>query len=166
MKRFLAFVLVTAFAFVMVGSQAQAQGEMNYITPEKTIKYTLYEYPGEDTYFYLPPKFQVEFTTANAKFFSLQYNEFIAERDVDIDVYFYTPEDKLIGKVNLRATDAANKFSIPHKANTLLCPELKVKVVNKSKSNKDFKFVVFKPVSSVEGVPVPGSKYIYGEPVK
>ena len=154
---------MTAFVFFM-GANAFAQNESNYLTPNKIIKYNIYEYPSDDSYFYLPQNFQTEFIVTNAKFFGIKYDEFISDLALDLDVYFYTPEDVLMGHVKIKKTDAANRFTIPHKANTLKCSTLKVKIINRAKFNKDFKFVVYQPVNSVEGVPVPGSKYIYGQP--
>ncbi len=163
MKKFFAMAILAAFMCVVPNSGAFAQTEINYFTPEQVVKYNVYEYPSPDSYFYLPNNFQTEFTITNGKFFMIENHDFLSDRKIDIDVYFYSHCDTLMGKVRIREGSMVHRISIPHKPNTLECKELKVKIVNRTSTNKDFKFLVFEPVNAVKGVPTPNSKYICGD---
>ena len=150
--------LVAGLCFTStVGVSAQDQG---YHSPAYTMQYTRTAYPDGNNYFYLPPSFETEmFEVTNGKFFKIQYTDFMGEVQAKFDVHFYTPNGVEFGKVRVDETNTT--VSVPHKANTLLPETIKVKVVNRSKTNKDFKFVMFVPTNAVKGVPTQGTPVIY-----
>ena len=83
----------------------------------------------------------------------------MSEMHEKFHIHLYTPNGVECGKVRVDETNAT--VSVPHKANTLLPETVKVKVVNRSKTNKDFKFVMFVPTNAVKGVPTQGAPVVY-----
>jgi len=149
--------LLVAVAFVMVlTGQAFAQDEKLFHTPVDTIRYNTYIYPTGESYFYLPHEFETKFDSNNGKFFMVKYDEFMCDPRLNLEVYFYTPNNVLFGKV--RVQQAYKSFCVPHTNNTLLYDNIKVKIRNYSGHNKDFKFVIYDPKEPVKGVPIPPAK--------
>ena len=160
LKKLAVLSFLVAGLFVASSTPATAQVDKGYHSPAYTTQYTKTVYPEGNNYFYLPPSFETEmFEVTNGKFFTIQYTEYFGDARARFDVHFYTPNGVEFGKVRVDETNAT--VSVPHKANTLLPETVKVKVVNRSKSNKDFKFVMFTPTNAVKGVPTQGSKVYY-----
>ncbi len=162
LKRVFALVMFAAFALMMTQG-AFAQKEINYFTPTEVMKYNLYKYPSNDSYFYLPYRFKSEFCIANGKYFAIENDEFLGTRRLNMDVEFYYPgvnggADKLIERVKVRSSRVT--YSIPHKFNTIDGCDLKVRIINRDKNNKDLRFLVYVPVNAVAGVPT--GKVNYG----
>ncbi|MDQ7822956.1 MAG: hypothetical protein RDV48_09205 [Candidatus Eremiobacteraeota bacterium] len=156
-KRFTAIALLAVCAFiVMFAGQAWAQDEKLFHTPADTHRYNVYHYPTGQSYFYLPHEFETKFDSNNGKFFQIEYNEFFCDPLINLEIYFYTPNNTLFGKVRVR--QAYKSFCVPHTNNTLLYDNIKVKIRNYSGHNKDFKFVIFDPKEPVKGVPIPPAK--------
>ena len=140
LKKLAVLSFLVAGLFVASSTPATAQVDKGYHSPAYTTQYTKTVYPEGNNFFYLPPNFETEmFEVTNGKFFTIQYTEYFGDSRARFDVHFYTPNGVEFGKVRVDETNAT--VSVPHKANTLLPETVKVKVVNRSKANKDFKFV-------------------------
>jgi len=153
----LAITLLVGVAFVLfLAGNGVAQEEKLFPTPVDTVRYNVYHYPTGESYFYLPHEFETKFDSNNGKFFMIQYDEFMCDPRLNIEIYFYTPNNSLFGKVRVR--QAYKMFCIPHTNNTLLYDSIKVKIRNYSGHNKDFKFVIYDPKDPVKGTPIPPPK--------
>jgi hypothetical protein len=149
-------VLVVAAVCVLLIGRVIAQEERLYHTPVDTLRYNVYTYPTGESYFYLPHEFEKKFDCKNGKFFMIKYDEFHCHPGLNLEVYFYTPNNTLFGKV--RVQQAYKMFCVPHTNNTLLYDTIKVKIQNYSGHNKDFKFQIYDPKDPVKGTPIPPAK--------
>ncbi len=156
-KKIAVFSFFIAGLFIASCIGAFAQSENGYHSPATSMQYTKTAYPEGNAYFYLPANFETEiFEVVNGKFFNIQYFEYFSDPKANFEVHFYTPCGVEFGVVYVDSKNAS--VSVPHKANTLLPEKLKVKIVNRSKTNKDFKFVMFTPTNAIPGVPCEKSK--------
>jgi hypothetical protein len=148
-------LLVAALTVLLIG-KVIAQEEQLYHTPVDTLRYNVYTYPTGESYFYLPHEFEKKFDCQNGKFFMIKYDEFHCDPNLNLEVYFYTPNNTLFGKVRVR--QSYKMFCVPHTNNTLLYDTIKVKIQNYSGHNKDFKFMIYDPKDPVKGTPIPPAK--------
>lgn len=133
-----------------------AQEEKLFHSPVDTYRYTVYSYPAGESYFYLPSNYQVKFDAHNGKFFMIKYDEWVCDGFLRLEILFYTPNDELFGRVFVEKAYIGH--CIPHKHNpdnTLKYDSIKIKIVNHSGHNKDFKFIIYDPTNPVKGHPVP-----------
>lgn len=144
-------LLVMAAFVVFLTGRGFAQEEKLFHSPVDTHRYNVYHYPTGNSYFYLPNEFETKFDSNNGKFFMIQYDEFLCAPGINLEIYFYTPNNVLFGKVRVR--QSYKVFCVPHVNNTLLYDSIKIKIKNYSGHNKDFKFVIYDPKDPVKGVP-------------
>jgi hypothetical protein len=143
--------LILAVYLFLFTTNVSAQEERNFHIPVDTVNYNLYTYPPDNTQINVPYGFEVSFSISNGKYFYLQFEDVIGFTECNIDVYFYTPDGKQISKQHIKYLH--NSYNIAQNAKSIKSSELKVKILNNGKINRNFKMMVAVPKDAVNGTP-------------
>lgn len=140
--------LILLFSFCV---NASAQDERDYHIPVDTVKYELYAYPPNNAQLNIPNGFEANFSISNGKYFYLQFEDAIGIAECNMDVYFYTVDGNQISKQHIKFLN--NSYNVPQNAESIKASELKVKITNNGKINRNFKMIVAVPKNSINGTP-------------
>ena len=148
-------------------------GTVSQITEWGPFRYKVYQYPSRVTSFFFYPKSYVTFDIQNGKFWMIESPRFnmavqagngakvlmgFSESYSPVEnftLYFYTPDMKLLGKV--QDPKANHVFSLPRDGNNY--DHLVVRMESHSDQNWDVKFLVWDPVEPVIAEPMPTPSY-------
>lgn len=183
-KRFAGWTLVAstlvvlALAGGLMRSPAHAEenlGEHNIITDIGNYKYVTYLYPNLNQAFYLPKQYETRFDIHNSKFWKIEYYEVYGEGrsymvpaidmnspqyvTLRFDVSFYTPRGELIHTYNQLRPNWW--YAVPHNTTSLEYDRLQVRIRNRTRESRDFRFLVLDPVDPVKGTPIPPGRDIH-----
>ena len=147
-KLMLPALILAAFIFILQPSYAG--NDRGFLLPVDSSSYEILKYPSDDSSFSIPFGFEVKHQIKNGKYFYFEVDDMIGTPEFNYDIYFYSPDGKLISKQNVRKP--SDSFIIPVNENSLNADFLLIRITNNGhESLRNFKLVVACPKSEIKG---------------